>query len=84
VLLCAALRIPRFRGRSRDSALILHCGVPGTQYRARTRLGIVSPELEGRSEPFGTIYSWVAELGTGEVHVAHGRLCEDEFEVVEL
>jgi len=44
----------------------------------------VSPELEGRSEPFGTIYSWVAELGTGEVHVAHGRLCEDEFEVVEL
>jgi hypothetical protein len=38
---------------------------------------------EGRSEPFGTIYSWVAELGTGQVHVAHGRLCEDEYKVVE-
>jgi predicted choloylglycine hydrolase len=39
---------------------------------------------EGRSEPFGTIYSWVAELGTGKVHVAHGRPCENEYKVVEL
>lgn len=39
---------------------------------------------EGRSEPFGTIYSWVAELGTGEIHVAHGRPCENEYKVIEL
>ncbi len=39
---------------------------------------------EGRSEPFGTIYSWVAELGTGKVHVAHGKPCENEYKVVEL
>jgi predicted choloylglycine hydrolase len=39
---------------------------------------------EGRSEPFGTIYSWVAELGTGKTHVAHGRPCESEYKVIEL
>jgi len=39
---------------------------------------------ETKSEPFGTIYSWVAELGTGEIHVAHGRPCENEYEVMEL
>jgi isopenicillin-N N-acyltransferase-like protein len=39
---------------------------------------------ETRSEPFGTIYSWVAELGTGEIHVAHGRPCENEYKVIEL
>ena len=39
---------------------------------------------EGRSEPFGTIYSWVAELGTGEIHVAHGRPCENGYKVIEL
>jgi predicted choloylglycine hydrolase len=39
---------------------------------------------EGRSEPFGTIYSWVGELGTGRVHVAHGRLCESEYKAFEL
>jgi predicted choloylglycine hydrolase len=39
---------------------------------------------EGRPEPFGTIYSWVAELGTGEIHVAHGRPCESEYKVMEL
>ena len=38
---------------------------------------------EGRSEPFGTIYSWVAELGTGEIHIAHGRPCENEYKVIE-
>jgi len=39
---------------------------------------------ETKSEPFGTIYSWVAELGTGEIHVAHGRPCENEYKVIEL
>jgi len=39
---------------------------------------------ETRSEPFGTIYSWVAELGTGEIHVAHGRPCENEYKIIEL
>jgi hypothetical protein len=39
---------------------------------------------ETRSEPFGTIYSWVAELGTGEIQVAHGRPCENEYQVIEL
>jgi predicted choloylglycine hydrolase len=39
---------------------------------------------ETKSEPFGTIYSWVAELGTGEVHVAHGRPCENEYQVITL
>ena len=39
---------------------------------------------ETKSEPFGTIYSWVAELGTGEIHVAHGRPCENEYKVFEL
>jgi hypothetical protein len=39
---------------------------------------------EPRSEPFGTIYSWVAELGTGEIHVAHGRPCENEYKAIEL
>jgi isopenicillin-N N-acyltransferase-like protein len=39
---------------------------------------------ETRSEPFGTIYSWVTELGTGEIHVAHGRPCENEYKVIEL
>jgi predicted choloylglycine hydrolase len=39
---------------------------------------------ETRSEPFGTIYSWVAELGTGKIHVAHGRPCESGYEVIEL
>jgi hypothetical protein len=39
---------------------------------------------ETRSQPFGTIYSWVAELGTGKVHVAHGRPCENEYQVITL
>jgi predicted choloylglycine hydrolase len=39
---------------------------------------------EARAEPFGTIYSWVAELGTGEIHVAHGRPCENDYQVFEL
>jgi len=39
---------------------------------------------EARSEPFGTIYSWVAELGTGEIHVAHGRPCENEYQVITI
>jgi len=39
---------------------------------------------EGRSEPFGTIYSWVAELGTGKIHVAHGRPCENEYKIIEI
>jgi len=39
---------------------------------------------EGRSEPFGTIYSWVAELGTGEIHIAHGRPCQNEYKAIEL
>jgi len=39
---------------------------------------------EGRAEPFGTIYSWVAELGTGKIHVAHGRPCENEYKIIEL
>jgi predicted choloylglycine hydrolase len=39
---------------------------------------------ETKSEPFGTIYSWVAELGAGEIHVAHGRPCENEYQVFEL
>jgi hypothetical protein len=39
---------------------------------------------ENRSEPFGTIYSWVAELGTGELQAAHGRPCENEYEAIEL
>lgn len=39
---------------------------------------------ETRSEPLGTIYSWVAELGTGQVHVAHGRPCQNEYRVIPL
>ena len=39
---------------------------------------------ETRSEPFGTIYSWVAELGAGENRVAHRRPCENEYKVIEL
>ncbi len=39
---------------------------------------------ETKSVPFGTIYSWVAELGTGEIHVAHGRPCENEYQVITL
>ena len=39
---------------------------------------------ETKSEPFGTIYSWIAELGTGEIHVAHGRPCENEYKVMKL
>jgi len=39
---------------------------------------------ETKSVPFGTIYSWVAELGTGKIHVAHGRPCESEYKVIEL
>jgi predicted choloylglycine hydrolase len=39
---------------------------------------------EGRPEPFGTIYSWVAELGTGEIHFAHGRPCQNEYKLMEL
>ncbi|MGD8474007.1 MAG: C45 family autoproteolytic acyltransferase/hydrolase [Anaerolineae bacterium] len=37
---------------------------------------------ETRSEPFGTIYSWVAELGTGKMYVAHGRPCENEYRAI--
>jgi predicted choloylglycine hydrolase len=39
---------------------------------------------ETRSEPFGTIYSWVAEPGTGKIHVAHGRPCESKYKVIEI
>ena len=39
---------------------------------------------ETGSEPFGTIYSWVAELGTGEIHVAHGRPCQNAYQVMAL
>ena len=39
---------------------------------------------ETRSEPLGTIYSWVAELGTGKVHFSHGRPCENEYQVITL
>lgn len=39
---------------------------------------------QARSEPFGTIYSWVAELGTGEIHFAHGRPCQNEYKVIGL
>jgi hypothetical protein len=39
---------------------------------------------ETRSEPIGTIYSWVAELGTGSLRVAHGRPCENEYQVITL
>jgi len=39
---------------------------------------------ENRSEPFGTIYSWVAELGTGKIHVAQGRPCKSGYEVTEF
>ncbi len=35
-----------------------------------------------KSEFVGTIYSWIAELGTGEVHVAHGKPCENEYQVL--
>lgn len=34
--------------------------------------------------PGGTIYSWVGELGTGEILVAHGRPCENEHRRLEL
>jgi predicted choloylglycine hydrolase len=39
---------------------------------------------ETRSEPFGTIYSWVAELGTGKIQVADGRPCENEYKELEV
>jgi len=32
----------------------------------------------------GTIYSWVGELGTGELHLALGRPCENEHQRFEL
>ncbi len=32
----------------------------------------------------GTIYSWVGELGTDELHVAHGRPCENEYQLYKL
>jgi predicted choloylglycine hydrolase len=32
----------------------------------------------------GTIYSWVGELGTDELHLAHGRPCENEYRRYEL
>jgi hypothetical protein len=32
----------------------------------------------------GTIYSWVVELGTGQVHVAHGRPCQNKYQVITL
>jgi predicted choloylglycine hydrolase len=35
-------------------------------------------------QPSGTIYSWLAELGTDEAHVAHGRPCENEYQKVTL
>jgi len=38
----------------------------------------------GRSEPFGTIYSWVAELGSGELYVADGRPCQNEYRRIVL
>jgi predicted choloylglycine hydrolase len=36
------------------------------------------------SDSVATIYSWVAELGTGEVHVAHGSPCENEYQVLKF
>jgi isopenicillin-N N-acyltransferase-like protein len=32
----------------------------------------------------GTIYSWVGELGTDELHLAHGRPCENEYRLYKL
>ena len=32
----------------------------------------------------GTIYSWVGELGTGELHLAHGRPCENKHQLYKL
>jgi hypothetical protein len=32
----------------------------------------------------GTIYSWVGELGTDEIHVSHGRPCENEYQLYML
>lgn len=32
----------------------------------------------------GTIYSWVGELGTDEIHVAHGRPCENPYQAFQL
>ncbi len=34
--------------------------------------------------PGGTIYSWVGELGEGELHLAHGRPCENEYQLYRL
>jgi predicted choloylglycine hydrolase len=39
---------------------------------------------EAWSVPGGTIYSWVVELGTGQVHVAHGRPCQNKYQVITL
>ena len=33
---------------------------------------------------YGTIYSWVGELGTDELHVVLGRPCENEYELYRL
>jgi len=39
---------------------------------------------EYSAEPYGTIYSWVGKLGTGELHLAHGRPCENEYQLYKL
>jgi len=31
-----------------------------------------------------TIYSWVGELGTGELHIVNGRPCENEYQRYKL
>ena len=39
---------------------------------------------EGWDNPGGTIYSWVAALGTNELELAHGRPCETPYEHIQL
>jgi predicted choloylglycine hydrolase len=39
---------------------------------------------EYSAEPYGTIYSWVAELGADEIHLSHGRPCENPYQVLRL
>jgi hypothetical protein len=77
---------PEFRGHKTklgfDSVLCLRSAEEEALVR-RVEIGLCD-HGEGRSEPFGTIYSWVAELGTGQVHVAHGKPCENEYKAVEI
>ena len=39
---------------------------------------------EYSDEPYGTIYSWVGELGADEIHLAHGRPCENPYLAFQL